>query len=390
MSRDATIRREVRRGLFLLPAIVVAAALAAPDARAYIYWTNGDGGTIGRANLDGSGANQNFIVNSNRPYGVAVDGAHVYWANYSGETIGRANLDGSAADQGFVKLEHGPRGVAVDSSHLFWAELFGEIGRTNLDGSGLEKEFIGPLSQPSGPAVDGAHVYWAEFETDSIGRSNLDGQNVDSGFIEGANNPTSVAVDATHVYWVNQGASSIGRANLNGTGIEQSFIPTAAGGVPIGIGLDATHIYWTNAADGTIGRANLDGSGVNQAFITGADGPTGIATDALPLPPAPPTAAPSGKFRLGKLRLDRKHGTAKLTVRVPGPGRLVLSGKKVQQVKKKATKAGQVRLPIRPKRAARRQLSKKHRLKVKIKVVYRPEGGTASAKSRRLSLIKRP
>jgi hypothetical protein len=45
---------------------------------------------------------------------VAVDGQHVYWANFSSNTIGRANLDGSGANQSFIAGASDAIGVAVD------------------------------------------------------------------------------------------------------------------------------------------------------------------------------------------------------------------------------------------------------------------------------------
>ena len=42
------------------------------------------------------------IVGGNRPCGVATDGTHIYWANEGGSTIGRANLDGSGVQQDFI------------------------------------------------------------------------------------------------------------------------------------------------------------------------------------------------------------------------------------------------------------------------------------------------
>jgi hypothetical protein len=67
---------------------------------------------MGRANLDGSGANQSFIKAGTHPWGVAVDRQYVYWANNDDTTIGRANLDGSAANQSFIAGANGPVGVA--------------------------------------------------------------------------------------------------------------------------------------------------------------------------------------------------------------------------------------------------------------------------------------
>ena len=39
----------------------------------HVYWVNLDTATIGRANLDGTGANQNFISGASEPVGVSVD-----------------------------------------------------------------------------------------------------------------------------------------------------------------------------------------------------------------------------------------------------------------------------------------------------------------------------
>ncbi|MBI3660071.1 hypothetical protein HY230_06330 [Candidatus Acetothermia bacterium] len=38
----------------------------------HIYWANRNTGTIGRANLDGTGVNQSFITGASIPFGVAV------------------------------------------------------------------------------------------------------------------------------------------------------------------------------------------------------------------------------------------------------------------------------------------------------------------------------
>jgi hypothetical protein len=47
---------------------------------------------------------------------VAVDADHIYWTNTYTGTIGRANLDGTDANQSFVNAPFSPFGVAVDAS----------------------------------------------------------------------------------------------------------------------------------------------------------------------------------------------------------------------------------------------------------------------------------
>jgi hypothetical protein len=288
-------------GRALLGAALLLLALAfAPGAEARVYWGNYNSGTFGRANLDGSGVDQSFILAAPGaiPYGVAVDSAHVYWINFAASNaIGRANLDGSGVDQSFVPTgATGGDGVAVDAGHIYWANVnAGTIGRANLDGTGVNQSFITGASGPSGPAVDGAHIYWANGSNGTIGRADLSGAGANESFITGASQPLQVAVDGAHIYWANYdngNGTTIGRAELNGTDVNQSFISGASG--VSGVGADGAHIYWANnGADNgtTIGRANLDGTDVNQSFISGGNGPWYLAVAPLD---TTITAAPGG------------------------------------------------------------------------------------------------
>jgi virginiamycin B lyase len=281
-------------------AMVVFGCLAT-QADAFVYWTNASGGMVGRASLDGTGADQMFITGASAPEEMAVDGQHVYWANGGSGTIGRANLDGSGVDQSFITGASSPFGVAVDGQHVYWANgASGTIGRANLDGSGVDQSFITGASSPDGVAVDGQHVYWTNLFTGAIGRANLDGSGVNQSFITGASFPEGVAVDGQHVYWTNTGPFTIGRANLDGSGVDQSFITGA--NVPTGVAVDGQHVYWANQLGDTIGRANLDGSGVDQTFITGANLPVGVAVDTLPLAPSAQIGAPAsgGIYTVGE------------------------------------------------------------------------------------------
>ena len=86
-----------------LTLFVLTVALA-PRAEAFVYWadlTAGNESTIGRANLDGTGADHRFITRTGDPSGVAVDAEYVYWSD-SGGTIGRADLDGTGVDRSFI------------------------------------------------------------------------------------------------------------------------------------------------------------------------------------------------------------------------------------------------------------------------------------------------
>jgi hypothetical protein len=56
--------------------------------------------------------NPPFRGGANIPLGVAVDGQHVYWMNCASGTIGRADLDGSGVNQSFIS-GLGADGIAV-------------------------------------------------------------------------------------------------------------------------------------------------------------------------------------------------------------------------------------------------------------------------------------
>ena len=127
----------------------------------HVYWTDFATGTIGRANLDGTGANQSFISGASGPVGVAVDAGHIYWTNDLMSTIGRANLDGTDANQSFISTASRTPTVAVDAGHVYWTNFgagtstgTGTIGRANLDGTDVNQTFISAPFSPFGVAVD--------------------------------------------------------------------------------------------------------------------------------------------------------------------------------------------------------------------------------------------
>jgi virginiamycin B lyase len=372
-SRSGAIGSECIRAIALLLAALLVLTLAlVPRAEAFVYWAHSFGGAIGRANLDGTGVDQSFITGTGQSWGVAVDDAHVYWSNTTG-TIGRANLDGTRVDQSFIStLTTGfTWGVAVDAEHVYWANNpvvepeLGTIGRANLDGTGVDPSFItGTDNHTFGVAVDADHVYWGNYDTGTIGRANLDGTGVDNSFIA-ADDAIGMAVDADHVYWANNDVdlelgTIIGRANLDGTGVDQSFITGPDDG--IGVAVDADHVYWSNVNNGTIGRANLDGTGVDNKFIAAREA-VGVAVDAL------------RSFSFGKAMRNKRKGTARLTVKVPGAGDLALANTtKVKGAKKRAEAKGKQKLPVRAKGETKKTLNRKGKAKVKAEVIYTPTG----------------
>jgi hypothetical protein len=105
---------------------------------------------------------------------------------------------------------------------------------------------------------------------------------------------------------------------------------------------------------------------------------------AFELEPPRPAALPSNAFRFGKLKRNKQKGTALLTVVVPGPGTLTLTGKGV--VKRRTTGN---KLLVKAKGKSKRKLGRKGKAKVRLKVTFRPDGGTPNTKAKTVKLIKR-
>jgi hypothetical protein len=102
-------------------------------------------------------------------------------------------------------------------------------------------------------------------------------------------------------------------------------------------------------------------------------------------PPAP-VAKPSNLFRFRHSRLDRRQGTARLTVFAPGAGTFVLSGNKVRRVTRTVVRAGSVLLTVKPKPEVAKRLRHGARMAVRFSVEFVPTGGTPLTRSTRLVL----
>ena len=398
---------------------------------AHVYWTNFNEGTIGRANLNGSSRNSSFITGASFPGPLAVDAAHVYWGQ-SGPTVARANLDGSGTPEfNFIAGDNGMRGVAVDAGHVYWTNFQdnSSIGRANLDGMSPNNAFIGDAFLPVGVAVDAGHIYWANQGTNAIARANLDGNpaSVNQSFIPGADSPEGVAVDGSHVYWVNTPGQSIGRANLNGTGIDQSFITGA--GTPSGIAVDGLSFPSCQPASASTGHEEAvgmtlqctSGGGTRTLSIasqpahgelSGFSSSTGRLTytpdadffgadsfrfrasnqggSSLAATATIEIGLASNQFEIGKVKRNKRKGTAKLTVNVPGPGELELAKtKKVRVDDESAEDAGKEKLSIKPKGKAKKKLNAKGKAKVKANVTFTPTGGPPNTEDKKIKLVKR-
>ena len=113
----------------------------------------------------------------------------------------------------------------------------------------------------------------------------------------------------------------------------------------------------------------------------------GPATPVAPTPLSP--APPSNAFSFGKLKLNKKNGTATLKVNVPGAGKLtaVDAKKKAPKRIKKATGTSAARetvtLHLKATGAGMKTLEEKGELQFKALVTFTPTGGVAASQNRK-------
>jgi hypothetical protein len=99
---------------------------------------------------------------------------------------------------------------------------------------------------------------------------------------------------------------------------------------------------------------------------------------------------PTVDFSFGKVKRNKKRGTATLTVILPEPGSLDLHGtKKVKGQSDPVAAGGGVQLVIKPLHITKRKLRHRGRAKVTISITYAPEAGLPSTHNRVITLIER-
>ena len=145
-------------------------------------------GVTAAGGYHGTDVNQKYITTAqpNGPDGVVVGSGHIYWANDYG--IGRANLNGTGVNQQLIAVPNGPSGVsglAVNSCYIYWTdETAGTIGRARLNGTDVRQRFITGGNFPeAGLTLDSRYLYWANGGNGTIGRARLNGTGVNQRFI---------------------------------------------------------------------------------------------------------------------------------------------------------------------------------------------------------------
>ncbi len=143
-------------------------------------------------------------------------------------------------------------------------------------------------------------------------------------------------------------------------------------------GVSPTHTYnFPGTYDASLNVVDNEGCGEEEVF-TGrtaycSGNPLAKATHPVEVKAAPIVC--SSKFRFGRLIHKRKNGTVRLQVKLPSAGSILLFGKKVHAVTRKAKKAGSMFLTIHARVELNKRLKKIHHASVRIRVTFTPSAG---------------
>lgn len=163
---------------------------------------------------------------------------------------------------------------------------------------------------------------------------------------------------------------------------------------------DGPHTLVVRATDPA---GNIDSSPATRQFTLtpGPTGPTGDTTPTEPTGPTGPTTPtgptqptgptgptlPNSHIKITKTKLNSMTGTAILSVRVSGPGKITLQGTaSVTGTIKKSSAVTTVKIPVAPRGPAKKRLIRQGRTKVNVKLRFLPVLGEPSSASKSIFL----
>lgn len=376
------------------------------------------GSALGFGPLDGFGEFGGGLGQLDSPSQLAVapDGS-IYVADTGHDKIEvYSGTGGFLRSFGAGRLDE-PRDVALDDQGRAYVADTGNHRIAAFSSSGTFVRFFGDeagegqLVEPVGLDVDasmfGSTVYVADAGNNLVASYTPSGDFI---HLFGVPAPTDVVVGSGgRLYVADGGEERVDVFSKEGERID-SFGEGGEGELdePVALAVDALGgIYVADRGKGRI--FHFDGAG---GFLAGAEAPAvagvGVAcqsnvfaTEAVagsarvqrfgePGTPAPPCAAPapvepivaplvrppSNRFHFAGLRKNRSNGFATLYVRVPGAGRLRLTGRGFRRLSRSARQATTVALPIKPKVRLRHFLRRHGKGRIRVAVTFTPLGGT--------------
>jgi 6-phosphogluconolactonase (cycloisomerase 2 family) len=325
--------------------------------------------------------------------GVSADGNSVYAASQLGDAVARFDRDPDTGELTYQDCITSDSNVA-GCTPIAGATAFG-VG-TGLDG-------LISLAV----SADAESLYAASYESDAVARFDRDpGTGAltyqgcitsDSGVggcvpVPGAT-PFGVGTGLDGLFSVAASADGqrVYAASFDGDAVARFDRDPDSGALSYRgcIGSNTEVGACTSIPGATAGGAN-SGLDALRSIVVSADGTSVYSAsfdgDAVARFDRDP---PSNAFTFGRLKRNTRNGTAELSVKVPGPGVLILAGRSLRRAEREAGAAGLTKLPVRATGKAARQLRRRGEVRVSARVTYTPNGGTPNSKTTQLKLVRR-
>ncbi len=331
-----------------------------------------------------------------------ADGGNDRISVFAGDgTFQRTFGEGQLSQPGDVALGGG-RAFVADSGNNRIA-VFTAAGEFLFGFGGAE------LSEPAGVAVEGSTVYVADRGNNRVVPFTLAGVSATPGTpIEPIPSPRDVIVGRSgNLFVADFGEERIDVYTPGGSEV-RSFRETPSGGLsgPVALAPDgsggievadqvAERVERFSEEGGFLGgfAAEPDVAGVAAAcagnvfaVVEGAARVVRFGEPGTPPPPcteatrvepiaSPVLKLPSNKFHFAGLVKKRSNGFAVLYVRVPGPGKVSLTGRGFRRLSRTARQATTVGLPVKPKVRLRHFLKRHGKGRIRVVVTFTPTGG---------------
>jgi DNA-binding beta-propeller fold protein YncE len=345
---------------------------------------------------------------------VAPDG-DVYVADSGNDRISVFAGDGSFLRTFGGGLLSEPKDVALDAEGRAYVA---DTGKDRIDvfsatGGLFDEVGEGELDEPSGVAVDGSTVYVADTGNERVAAFSAAGTPLapiepvppfpprDAIVGDDGNLYVADFVNERIDVFTKQGVGPIRTIGGTGSGQGELSGPVALasdglGGIYVADELAERVVHFRDDGGflGTVdAEPSVAGVGVAcQGNVFATEAGTLLARvirfgePGTPPPPctephrnepiaAPLVKLPSNKFHFAGLVKKRSNGFAVLYVRVPGPGKVSLTGRGFRRLTRTARQATTVGLPVKPKVRLRHFLKQHGKGRIRAVVTFTPTGG---------------
>jgi hypothetical protein len=237
-------------------------------------------GYLKRFALDGTGLTT--LSTSADLMSVVSDGTYLYYGFESLQKIGRMNMDGSGANDSWV-IFTGITGLnsgwmTINNGTIYFGgganATSKKIASLSTSG-GIPTVLYTDASAVTGVATDGTYLYWTHWNTGTVGRSLLSGASANASFVSGFGSDIWGLVHWNSYLYINNG-SFIGRVRSDGTNVQASWL---ASGGSRGITITGAQTVATTLTSFSLAAAPVKGVAASVTATFSAAGKVTFSTN---------------------------------------------------------------------------------------------------------------